>query len=862
MNRALSVSLLFCAALSAQTTLVPAGAVWRYLDNGSDQGSAWQSSGFNDGSWLSGPAQLGYGDGDEATVVGFGPNSSAKYPTTYFRHSFSVSNPGAFLGLTLNVKRDDGVVVYLNGTEVYRSNMPAGTPTYLTYAAAVASDDGATWQTASISPGALVAGTNVIAAEIHQSNATSSDISFGLELIGSSAVSVTRGPYLQLGTPNQTTIRWRTNAATDSRVRFGISPATLSSSVTDGVSTTEHVVTLQGLAADTRYYYAVGSTTADLAGGDTEHSFVTAPPVGGSRATRIWVVGDSGTADANARAVRDAYYTFTGTTHTDLWLMLGDNAYNSGTDSEYQAAVYDMYPQMLRKSVLWPTLGNHDTASSSTPPASLPYFQMFTLPTSGQAGGVASGTENYYSFDFGNIHFVCLDSMASSRSAGSPMLTWLENDLAANSKDWLIAYWHHPPYSKGSHDSDTDSIMTQMRANVLPLLESYGVDLVLTGHSHSYERSFLLDGHYGTSSTLTSAMKLDAGSGRPAETGAYVKPRLGPNPHEGAVYAVAGSSGQISGGSLNHPAMFISLNNLGSMVLDVDGARLDAKFLRETGAVADSFTILKGSTVNTPPVVSMTSPANGASYIAPATIQLAANASDADGTIQKVEFYQGAQLLGTSTAAPYTFSWSGVAAGVYVLSARAYDNLGATTDSTPVNVTVNPPVSITTLISKGATWRYLDNGSNQGTAWRKPGFNDASWKTGAAQFGYGEGDETTVVSYGTNARKKYVTTYFRMTFDVPSPGAFSGLTLNVLRDDGAVVYINGSEVWRSNMPSGGITYTTLASSNIAGGNENSYIPVTLSPSTLTAGTNVIAVEIHIATKNSRDMSFNLELIGQ
>jgi hypothetical protein len=133
-----------------------------------------------------------------------------------------------------------------------------------------------------------------------------------------------------------------------------------------------------------------------------------------------------------------------------------------------------------------------------------------------------------------------------------------------------------------------------MRQTFLPILEDGGVDLVLAGHSHSYERSFLIDGHYGTSSTFTNAMKKDGGSGRPNETGAYTKATLGAGSHEGAVYAVAGSSGQISGGTLNHPAMFISLNNLGSMVLDVNGNTLDAKFLRENGAIVDSFRIVKG----------------------------------------------------------------------------------------------------------------------------------------------------------------------------------------------------------------------------------------------------------------------------
>ena len=114
--------------------------------------------------------------------------------------------------------------------------------------------------------------------------------------------------------------------------------------------------------------------------------------------TRIWVIGDSGTADANAAAVRDAYLNFTGTRHTDLWLMLGDNAYESGTDAEYQNAVFNMYPTLLRQSVLWPTFGNHDGIASNSASQSGPYYDIFSLPRNGEAGGVASGTEAYYSF--------------------------------------------------------------------------------------------------------------------------------------------------------------------------------------------------------------------------------------------------------------------------------------------------------------------------------------------------------------------------------------------------------------------------------------------------------------------------------
>ena len=597
------LAVLTIPARAADTTLVPTGGVWKYLDNGSNQGTTWRATGFDDSTWPSGAAQLGYGDGDEVTTLGFGPDSNNKFITTYFRRTFNVTNAAAFNALTLRLMRDDGAVVYINGVEVWRTNMPTGAVSPATLASvAIGGADESTFVQTTLSPSLLVNGANVLAVELHQSGGTSSDISFDLQLIGSDgSASVTRGPYLQIGTPNSTIVRWRTNVATDSRVSFGVTQGSLSSVADDATQTTEHEVLVTGLSPATKYFYSVGSITQTLAGNDANHFFVTAPVAGTAVPTRIWVLGDSGTANANAQAVSNAYLNFTGSTHTNLWLMLGDNAYETGTDSEFQAAVFNMYPTILRKSVLWPTLGNHDTAQSANPPASLPYFAMFTLPTNAQAGGMASGTEKYYSFDYGNIHFICLDSMTSDRSSTGPMATWLRADLASSTRQWTIAFWHHPAYSKGSHDSDTESNLVEMRQTFLPILEEAGVDLVLAGHSHSYERSYLIDGHYGVSSTFTNAMKKDGGSGRPDGTGAYTKPTLGPGMHEGAVYAVAGSSGQISGGLLNHPAMFISLNNLGSMVLDVNGDTLDAKFLRENGTISDYFRIVKGVVVPLPP---------------------------------------------------------------------------------------------------------------------------------------------------------------------------------------------------------------------------------------------------------------------
>jgi len=403
------------------------------------------------------------------------------------------------------------------------------------------------------------------------------------------AVTLTRGPYLQLGTSTSMVVRWRTDVATTGVLRVGDQPDALSrphARVTGAVPTTEHELEITGLKPDTRYFYSVGDSAQTLAGG-ASYTFVTAPVPGTPKATRIWAIGDAGTANKDQAAVRDAYYAYTKQRATDVFLMLGDNAYETGTDKEYQKAVFNVYHELMRQTPVWPTLGNHDAAHGRETDARYPYFQMMTLPQRGEAGGLASGSEYYYSFDHGPIHFICLDSQTDRRKPGSAQLLWLEQDLAATKQPWIVAYWHHPPYSRGSHNTDKDKESIEMRAHVLPLLEAGGCDLVLSGHSHCYERSYLLKGHYGMANTLTPAMKLDSGSGAPATP--YRKPAVA----QGTVYVVAGSSGKISGGKLNHPAHVVSLNKLGSLVVDVAGDQMKAVFLREDGSVDDAFTIIK-----------------------------------------------------------------------------------------------------------------------------------------------------------------------------------------------------------------------------------------------------------------------------
>ena len=426
---------------------------------------------------------------------------------------------------------------------------------------------------------------------------------------GQPLANLIRGPYLQVATSTSIVIRWRTDTWARSRVRYGTSIDSLKFTADDSALVTEHQVKLKGLKPRTKYYYSIGGIRDTLQGG-ADNYFVTLPVIGEESLYRIGVFGDCGNNSTNQRKVRDQFLNYLGSNYMDAWILLGDNAYRDGEDAQYQVNFFNVYKNdLLKKYPLFPAPGNHDyhdvefSQAVAQKTHEVAYYKNFTMPVNGESGGVPSYTQAYYSFDIGNIHFLSLDSYGMEENALrlydtlSPQVQWIKKDLDANkNKGWVIAYWHHPPYTMGSHNSDKERELIKIRENFIRILERYGVDLVLCGH-HLYERSRLIAGHYGSQDSFDS-LKHNISRSTALYNGSknscpYIK---NDTDEPGTVYVVSGSAGQLTyvQDTYPHKAMFYSDNTVGGAVmLEIQGSRLDLKWVTATGEIKDKFTMMK-----------------------------------------------------------------------------------------------------------------------------------------------------------------------------------------------------------------------------------------------------------------------------
>lgn len=169
----------------------------------------------------------------------------------------------------------------------------------------------------------------------------------------------------------------------------------------------------------------------------------------------------------------------------------------------------------------------------------------------------------------------------------------------------------------------------------------------------------------------------------------------------------------------------------------------------------------------------------------------------------------------------------------------------------------------TTLIpfGKQTTWRYQDDGQPLLPNWIEPKFDDSKWKSGTAPLGYGEADISTTMSFGSDPQQKTITARFRHSFQITEPSQFKQLVFMIRSDDGCVVYLNGKEVLRHNLPQGQIKPDTRALKRSEGLEERLYQYFKIDAAQLVSGSNVIAIEVHQVDPRSSDLFLDLALRG-
>lgn len=289
--------------------------------------------------------------------------------------------------------------------------------------------------------------------------------------------------------------------------------------------------------------------------------------------------------------------------------------------------------------------------------------------------------------------------------------------------------------------------------------------------------------------------------------------------------------------------------------------RMQARAVDDSGASTSS-SIAMISVMTIPPFVELTSPADGSVLVAGQDLNVAATASDADGSISRVQFFTNGVAFAETLAPPYWATQSNLAPGLYLLSAVATDNSGDVSTSAVVRVAFGTgKITNASLVATGSVWSYFDKGSLPATNWYTAAYSDAAWSKGPAQLGYGNTNDATPVSYGGNGSAKYPTTYFRRAFLVTNATEITSLTALLKRDDGAVFYLNGVEAFRAGMPSGDVTYDTWASETVGGVTKYAFTTNSVPPALLREGTNLVAVEIHQVNPTSSDILFELQLDG-
>ncbi|MEJ7625933.1 MAG: alkaline phosphatase D family protein [Ferruginibacter sp.] len=469
---AVSSDLGFNLEIVATNNVLNFGDTWKYFANtaANSPGAAFSSPTFNDASWLSGIAKLGYGDDGEVTCVPSGTTCTdpcipgitcAKYTTTYFRKKITINNLATFSGFTLNIKRDDGAVVYVNGVEVFRTNMPAGAITYSTYAPALITE-GAEEEIVITSPtiasSFFVSGENTIAVEIHQNNDFSSDIGFDLQIIGIPSVAANEVIYLLSGAIQSTSAKVNAKvSATSSLIRLAVSTSpTLTSPMYGPYATADAAnnfvapLIINGLTASTKYYYAVESNGILDMSADDIGSFTTAGTIAFNFSFNVGGCGLTG---------NHPVYTKMASNNPLFNIITGDFHYgnpNSATDINVHRVPYENFilsqtpsRNLLLNYPLAYVWDDHDYSGNDTDStaagksnARLAYREY--IPHYPLGAGAVADRPIYQAFTIGRVHFILSDLRSARRTPtmmGDVQKQWFKDQcIFARDNNKIIAW--------------------------------------------------------------------------------------------------------------------------------------------------------------------------------------------------------------------------------------------------------------------------------------------------------------------------------------------------------------------------------------------------------------------------------------
>ena len=488
-------------------------------------------------------------------------------------------------------------------------------------------------------------------------------------------------------------------------------------------------------------------------------------------------------------------------TSSDFVLFAGD-LIDDGSISSYYDTWFDYGANFLSKKLFYYTIGNHENTASVQGLAN--YMGLFTMP----------GNKEYYSFIHGNALFLVLNSEKPGNAA---QLSWLQSTLAANSdKTWKFVLFHKPFFTSPEHVGEMDGYFSTL----WKAFDDYGVDLIFNGHTHNYQRSKPINRNISTTSPVA-----DYGS----------------NPGQGRCEVVTGAAGAPLAG-LSVPSWWLETtkSELNYCDIAIDGTTLTFRAFSSSQIVLDQFQIVKSAPI---PLGGITIYPSALSLPGGVTSQFSAVFTPSNCTNKLVTWASSAPSVATVNSLGFV---TGVSQGSATITATTVD--GGFTSTCAVSCT-SPAI----IVGTGNSWKYLDNGSDQGMAWKAPGFNDVTWATGASPLGYGA---ITNITFGTgNLTPSKITYYLRKNFNYTLTGNETAYQIRVMIDDGCIIYFNGIEVYRNRL-SDPVNYLTLAGNEAA---EGTYYMATLPLSAVLNGQNIIAVEAHNTSTSSSDLGFDLNL---